>query len=179
MNVDAKIANHRFPLQDKPLAWLCFKNTAAVSICLISSACLSRMPPPTTDPALSLLNSVAVEVSTMTRQVSEIQQASYTTFNEPRVTDPALLSEISVLDYVGSPTHLLQELATRIGYSYVQLGSQTGQLKEQPMPFSTTVTVRARRQSVITIVREVAAQVGNGIVVSVSETQQELRLEFL
>lgn len=47
------------------------------------------------------------------------------------------------------------------------------------MPFTTTVSVRARQQSVINIVREIAAQVGNGIVVSVSESQQELRLEFL
>ncbi|HAU68021.1 MAG TPA: hypothetical protein DCW52_06440 [Gammaproteobacteria bacterium] len=179
MNVDTKTANRRAPLAAKQLVWLRFKNTILVSICLISSACLSRISLPTTDPALTLLNSVAVDVSTMTRQVSEVQQASYPRFSEPNVTDPALLSKISVIDYVGSPTRLLQELATRIGYTYIQLGSQTGQYSEQPMPFTTTVSVRARQQSVINIVREIAAQVGNGIVVSVSESQQELRLEFL
>ncbi len=150
-----------------------------ISMTFSVSGCAIQTPPPPLDPALLLLHSVANEVGVITRRISDVQQQSYPLFQEPKVQDPRLLAKITVLDYVGPPGHLLQELATRIGYNYVELGSTRLASSGYATPFAVTVTLRSKQQTVLNIIREVAAQVGRSVVVSVSEAQQELRLEYL
>jgi hypothetical protein len=150
-----------------------------IACCVYVAACKTIGAPPSTDPALLLLESVANEVRTITQQVSEIQQTNEPIYRELIPSDSRLLAKVNVLDYVGSPANLLQKLAARIGYSYLELGSYTFENRHRATPFAISIVIRAKEQTVLNIIRDVAAQVGNGIVVSVSERQQEITLEYL
>ncbi len=142
------------------------------------TSCVSE-PPQRADPILGVLTKVAEQVRLTTNQISEIQQVSSPEFREPSPRDPKLLEKITVIDFVGSPSKLLASLADKTGYRFVELGAPAKTVNARGNPFGIVIAVRASKQSVIDVLRDVAAQVGHGVVVSVSEAKQEIRLEYL
>ena len=144
-------------------------------VCLLMlSACQTTPSTPRPDPALLLLASVADDVSQITRRVSELQQVEQPRSFEPRLRDARLNTPIKVIDFVGNPEIILSEICRRLGYRFIT----TRHTSDAP-PFPAVVTIRANNRPAIEVIRSIGAQVGNSVVVTVSEKLSEIRLEYL
>ena len=162
-----------------------YKRRAMVStlalVGMLLQACQTSLTSQKPDPALSMLNSVAMEVQRITRRVNEIQQTNNATYREPVMNDQRLETKILNTDYVGPPNYLLQELARRIGYRFVASGIQnspSGRLRDS-VRNPLNVIVKAQQETVINLIREVGSQLGGNAIVSVSEPSKLIRLELL
>lgn len=73
------------------------------------------------------------------------------------------------IDYVGKPQPLLESVAYRYGYKYIESGRR-GDLK--------TVNMRVRKRSVPEVLRDIGLQVGDGAEIVLDRDSKILRLVY-
>ena len=87
----------------------------------------------------------------------------------PRIVEPELLERVS-LDWVGPLTSLLENLAEKAGYGFVEAG---------PRPVvPAVVSVSVEDEALIFLLRDVALQAGSGVLVVVDAERRELRVDW-
>lgn len=87
----------------------------------------------------------------------------------PRIVAPELLERIS-LEWVGPLTSLLESLAEKAGYTFVEAG---------PRPVvPAVVSVDVENEALIFVLRDVGLQAGSGALVVVDAERREVRVDW-
>ena len=87
----------------------------------------------------------------------------------PRIVEPELLARIS-LDWIGPLTTLLEDLAGRADYGFVEAG---------PRPVvPVMVSVSVDDEALIFVLRDVGLQAGSGVLVVVDAERREVRVDW-
>lgn len=152
------------------------KNRACLSATLLLLANLSGCAgtakgPAPVDPVLLALEQTAEEISQETIMVREMMQGQELESFSPDISDPVLTEPMTVLDYAGDAERILQRISDNIDYSFFA-SENTGK-------FRNTVLVSADSSPVINVLRDIAAQLGNTVLVTVDVKQKAIRLEYL
>lgn len=87
----------------------------------------------------------------------------------PRIVAPELLEPIS-LEWVGPLTSLLESLAEKAGYGFLEAG---------PRPVvPAVVSVEVENEALIFVLRDVGLQAGSGVLVVVDAERREIRVDW-
>jgi len=87
----------------------------------------------------------------------------------PRIVEPELLERVSV-DWIGPLTTLLENLAEKAGYDFVEAG---------PRPVvPALVSVSVEDEALIFVLRDVGLQGGSGVLVVVDAERREVRVDW-
>lgn len=135
------------------------------------SACASRPPP-----APVATDSEAYARRIITEKVNEAVQAQRELAAATQEGQAALVrkqaaftvDEVDV-DYIGQPQPLLEAIAYRYGYRYVESGKRTE---------LATVNLRIRKERVPEVIADVARQVADGAEVVIDHNAKALRLLY-
>jgi len=147
-----------------------FKITSIFLLTLNLSACWQTLAPvaPKSDPAISVLADVAEDVRKTTRLVGEIHSANNPARASIRASDPALLATVTILDYNGGPVLLLDRVAQRVGYKFHDHSNQS--IRFAP------ISISVKSEKIITVLQDVAAQVGSSADLVLNEADKTIRL---
>lgn len=162
------IKRDRASAMGRPLRALLVAMTAA----LATAACAHRPPSPaepSPDSEAFASHLIAEKVAVASQAQRDFAQMQAEHRADIAVRQHQLDSDLIDVDYIGSPQELLQTMANRYGYVYVEIGRHTA-LKP--------VNVRFARTSPVELLRSVGHQVHASADVVLDKNERAIRLIY-